>query len=173
MRYAAFLRAINLGKLNRIGMAELRTLCLGLGWEKIGTHLQTGNITFDSDQPNPETLATQLEIKLIELGHSGVGVFVRTDAQIQQMLERTVFAGRDLSLEYHYLTLLRTPPAIVPIIPASSGLEVLHANDDAVFSVVTRGWPKPVSPNAIIERKWKVAATTRFFNVLEDFAKLL
>jgi uncharacterized protein (DUF1697 family) len=173
MRYAAFLRAINLGKLNRIRMEELRTLCSSLGWEKIGTHLQTGNIAFDSDQSDPEKLTTELEAKLLELGHSGADVFVRTQAQIQQMIKRAVFAERDLSLEYHYLTLLRTAPKVVPIIEPSSGLEVLHADDGAVFSVVARDWPKTIQPNAIIERKWKVPATTRFVNVLEDFSKLL
>ena len=105
------------------------------------------------------------------LGHSGVGVFVRTQTRVRQMLERAVFFERDLSLEYQYVTLLRTPPASVPIIPTSVGLEVLYADDGAVFSGVTRGGPKPIQPNAIIERKWKVSATTRFFNVLEDFAK--
>jgi uncharacterized protein (DUF1697 family) len=173
MRYAAFLRAINLGKLNRIRMEELRNLCSSLGWEKITTHLQTGNIAFDNDQADPEILAQELEAKLLELGHSGVGVFVRTELQVQDMLERAVFAGRDLSLEYHYLTLLRTPAKVVPIIEPSTGLEVLHADDGAVFSVVARAWPKTIQPNAIIERKWKVAATTRFFNVFEAFVELL
>ncbi len=173
MRYAAFLRAINLGKHNRIRMEELRNLCSRLGWEKISTHLQTGNIGFDSDQSDPEVLAVGLEAKLLELGHSGVGVFVRTESQVRQMLERAVFAKRDLSLEYHYLTLLRSPPKVVPVIESSTGLEVLQTDDGTVFSVVARDWPKTIQPNAIIERKWKVSATTRFFNVLEDFGKLL
>jgi uncharacterized protein (DUF1697 family) len=173
MRYAAFLRAINLGKHNRIRMEELRSLCSSLGWEKISTHLQTGNIAFDSDQTDPEMLASELEAKLLDFGLSKVFVFVRTQAQVQQMLKRAIFAERDLSLEYHYLTLLRTSPEIVPIIPTNSGLEVLHTNDGAVFSVVARDWPKTIQPNAIIERKWKVSATTRFFNVLEAFVEIL
>jgi uncharacterized protein (DUF1697 family) len=173
MRYAAFLRAINLGKLNRIRMEELRNLCSSLGWEKIGTHLQTGNIAFDSDQPDPEVIAQKLEASLLELGLSKVFVFVRTQAQVRQMLERAVFAERDLSLECHYLTLLRTPPNVIPMIEPSSGLEVLHTDDGTVFSVVARDWPKTIQPNAIIERKWKVSATTRFFNVLEAFVEVL
>lgn len=173
MRYAAFLRAINLGKHNRIRMEELRNLCSSLGWEKIGTHLQTGNIAFDHDEKNLDVIAQELETKFLELGHSGVGVFVRTETQIQQMLERAVFTERDRGLEYHYLTLLRTSAATVPSIPTSTGLEVLHADDGAVFSVVTRDWPKSIQPNAIIERKWKVPATTRFFNVLEAFVEIL
>jgi uncharacterized protein (DUF1697 family) len=173
MRYAAFLRAINLGKHNRIRMEELRNLCSSLGWEKIGTHLQTGNIAFDHNEKNVEVIAQELEAKLLELGHSNVFVFVRTQAQIRQMLECAVFAKRDNTLEYHYLTLLRTLANVVPSIEPSSGLEVLQTDDGAVFSVVARDWPKTIQPNAIIERKWKVSATTRFFNVLEDFGRLL
>jgi uncharacterized protein (DUF1697 family) len=173
MRYAAFLRAINLGKLNRIRMEELRNLCSSLGWEEIRTHLQTGNIAFDHGEKNAEVIAQELEAKLLGLGHSGVGVFVRTESEIRKMLEHAIFAERDLSIEYHYLTLLRTPPEIIPIIPTSTGLEVLHADNGAVLSVVARDWPKTIQPNAIIERKWKVSATTRFFNVLEAFVEIL
>jgi uncharacterized protein (DUF1697 family) len=173
MRYAAFLRAINLGKLNRIRMEELRNLCSSLGWTQISTHLQTGNIAFDHDETDPEVIAQELEKSLLELGLSKVFVFVRTEAQIRQMLKRAVFAERDNTLEYHYLTLLRMPAKVVPSIEPSTGLEVLHADDGAVFSVVARDWPKTIQPNAIIERKWKVSATTRFFNVLEAFVEVL
>jgi uncharacterized protein (DUF1697 family) len=171
MRYAAFLRAINVGKHNRIRMEELRNLCSGLGWQQITTHLQTGNIAFNRDQPDQNVIAQELEAALIERGFSGAAVIVRSDSQIRQMLERDVFANRDGSLEYQYVTLLRQSSRNTTTMPAD--LEVLFADDGVVFSSVARNPLRPIQPNAIIERAWKTPATTRFVNVLEDFAKLL
>jgi uncharacterized protein (DUF1697 family) len=171
MRYAAFLRAINVGKHNRIRMEELRTLCLSLGWSQITTYLQTGNIAFDSDQPDPEVLAAELEAALVERGCSGASVIVRSDSQVQQMLRRDVFAERDANLEYRYVTLLRQPSQNAVTVHAD--LEVLFSDDGVVFSGVARNLSKPVQINAVIERNWKTPATTRFVNVLEDFAKFL
>lgn len=45
----ALLRGINLGSHNRVGMAELRGLVAGLGYQSVRTHLQSGNVLFDSD----------------------------------------------------------------------------------------------------------------------------
>jgi uncharacterized protein (DUF1697 family) len=171
MRYAAFLRAINVGKHNRIRMEELRTLCSSLGWSQISTHLQTGNIAFEGDQPDPEVLAAELEAALLERGCSGASVIVRSNSQIRTMLERDVFTERDANLEYRYVTLLRQPSQNTATIPAD--LEVLFSDDGVVFSSVARNLLRPIQPNAIIERNWKTPATTRFVNVLEDFAKFL
>ncbi len=171
MRYAAFLRAINVGKHNRIRMEELRNLCSSLGWEKISTHLQTGNIALNSDQPDPSVIAQELEAALLERGFSGASVIVRSDSQVQQMLEREVFTERDASLAYRYVTLLRQPSQQVANMPAD--LKVLFSDDGVVFSSLAKNLTKPVQINAAIERAWKTPATTRFMNVLEDFAKLL
>jgi uncharacterized protein (DUF1697 family) len=171
MRYAAFLRAINVGKHNRIRMEELRTLCSSLGWSQISTHLQTGNIAFDSNQPDRNVIAQELEAALVERGCSGASVIVRSDSQVWQMLERDVFAERDANLEYRYVTLLRQPSQNAATVPAD--LEVLFADDGVVFSSVARNLLRTIQPNAIIERNWKTQATTRFVNVLEDFVKFL
>jgi uncharacterized protein (DUF1697 family) len=171
MRYATFLRAINVGKHNRIRMEELRSLCSSLGWENIRTHLQTGNIAFEADQPDPEVIALGLETALTERGFSGASVFVRSQVQVQRMIERNLFAQRDASLESQYVTLLRQPSQNAATVPAD--LEVLFADDGVIFSSVAKNLTKPVQINAIIERAWKTPATTRFVNVIEDFAKLL
>jgi uncharacterized protein (DUF1697 family) len=171
MRYAAFLRAINVGKHNRIRMEELRALCSSLGWSQITTHLQTGNIAFEDDQPNPEVLAAELEAALLERGFSGAAVFVRSEFEVKAMLERDVFADRDANLEYQYVTLLRQPSEDRSSLPAD--LEVLFSDQTVAFSSVAKNVLKPVQINAVIERAWKTPATTRFVNVLEDFVKLL
>ncbi|MDN5854975.1 MAG: DUF1697 domain-containing protein, partial [Actinomycetia bacterium] len=43
-RVAILLRAVNLGKHNRVPMAELRALCERLGIRDVGTYVASGNI---------------------------------------------------------------------------------------------------------------------------------
>lgn len=48
MRNAILLRAVNVGKHNRVPMAELRTLCEHLGLREVSTYIASGNIICDS-----------------------------------------------------------------------------------------------------------------------------
>ena len=43
-RQVALLRGINLARNNRVDMARLRALVQDLGYERVRTHLQSGNI---------------------------------------------------------------------------------------------------------------------------------
>ena len=45
-RHVAFLRGINVGRAKRVGMADLRALVEGLGYEEVRTVLNSGNIVF-------------------------------------------------------------------------------------------------------------------------------
>ena len=56
-RYVALLRAVNLGKVNRISMPVLCGLLKDGGFHTITSYLQSGNLVLDSDLTEPETAA--------------------------------------------------------------------------------------------------------------------
>ena len=45
-KFVALLRSINVSGKNKVPMAELRTLCEGLGWAEVDTYIQSGNVVF-------------------------------------------------------------------------------------------------------------------------------
>jgi uncharacterized protein (DUF1697 family) len=47
MRWVAFLRAVNLGRDNKVPMAELRTLLEASGYEGVRTYIASGNVLLD------------------------------------------------------------------------------------------------------------------------------
>ena len=47
MRYVALLRAVNVGGC-KLPMAELREVCAELGWDKVETYIQSGNVVFEA-----------------------------------------------------------------------------------------------------------------------------
>jgi uncharacterized protein (DUF1697 family) len=54
--YAVLLRGINVGRNNRIAMADLRELLTGLGYTDVATLLQSGNAVFSTDGADPAGL---------------------------------------------------------------------------------------------------------------------
>ena len=48
MRYIALFRGLNVGGKNRVEMALLREMLRGLGLERVGTYIQSGNALFES-----------------------------------------------------------------------------------------------------------------------------
>jgi uncharacterized protein (DUF1697 family) len=63
-RYAALLRGVNVGKGNRVPMAELRVLLESLGGTDVRTLLNSGNAVFTSPARAPAPLAKQLRAAL-------------------------------------------------------------------------------------------------------------
>ena len=61
MKYAAFLRAINVAGHNRIKMDILRDMLSDHGMTEVSTYLQSGNVVFKSENHKKEVLESQLE----------------------------------------------------------------------------------------------------------------
>ena len=57
MRYAAFLRAVNLGRNRRVTSAELRQIFEDAGAEEVATFRTSGNVVFEA----PRDMAAKIE----------------------------------------------------------------------------------------------------------------
>ena len=77
MRYAAFLRAVNLGKNRRVTSERLRALFEEVGAEDVATFRTSGNVVFEASRDMVRELEKHLEK---ELGHEMV-IFLRTAAR--------------------------------------------------------------------------------------------
>jgi uncharacterized protein (DUF1697 family) len=82
VRYAAFLRAVNLGRNRRVSGAELCAIFKGLGLEEVASFRTSGNLVFEA----PRDLSAQIEKALEdELGYD-VGVFLRTARELEEIV---------------------------------------------------------------------------------------
>lgn len=96
--YVALLRAINLGKKNKVKMAELRSFLNSLGIKDAQTYIQTGNIIFDSNL-DAETLTDMLENKLEERFGFSIPVMLRTSSEWYGIVELCPYADNSLTGE--------------------------------------------------------------------------
>ena len=60
MKHVALLRAVNLAGYNKVGMADLKALLIGLGFEDAQTLLQSGNIVFTGGNKTTASLEQAL-----------------------------------------------------------------------------------------------------------------
>ena len=92
MRYAAFLRAVNLGKNRRVTNDRLRELFEEAGAEDVAPFRTSGNVVFEASRD----LARELEPHLEKaLGHEMV-IFLRTAAELKEMAAAEPFPAKDL-----------------------------------------------------------------------------
>lgn len=89
--FIALLRAINVGGTGMLPMKELSAMCLELGFEKVRTYIQSGNVVFESSLTE-KTVQTRLEQVLIKRMGKKIDVIVRTASELLRVLEANPFA---------------------------------------------------------------------------------
>ena len=84
-RYIALLRGINVGRANRVAMADLRTLVVQLGYTGVRTLLNSGNVIFDASATDPSEISARLEHALHARLNVSVQVIVLTSAELKEI----------------------------------------------------------------------------------------
>lgn len=81
IRYIAFLRALNTGKNRSVKMEDLRQVFESLGFSQLTTVFVSGNVVFETDDVDRQSLQTKIEAALrLVLGFEIV-TFLRTCAE--------------------------------------------------------------------------------------------
>jgi uncharacterized protein (DUF1697 family) len=92
VRYAAFLRAVNLGRNRRVTSAELREIFESVGAEEVATFRTSGNVVFEARRD----MAAEVEKALEKTLGYDVGVFTRTARELAEIAESEPFKPAQL-----------------------------------------------------------------------------
>ena len=94
MIFLALLRAINLGRVNRVPMGDLRAALADAGFTDVVTHLQSGNVVLGSTKRSPAAVATAVE-RLVETEFGvDTDVVVRTAGELAKIAGKHPLARR-------------------------------------------------------------------------------
>ena len=94
MKYAAFLRGINVGGHNKIKMETLREVFAALGFESVKTYINSGNVIFESFEISDKKLVAQIERAILTEFSLNIKVMVRTMTEIEDIIKNNPFAGQ-------------------------------------------------------------------------------
>jgi uncharacterized protein (DUF1697 family) len=92
--YIALLRAINLGRVNRVPMRDLRVALTDAGFTDVSTHLQSGNVVLASTKRAPTAVATAVEKLVRSEFDVDTDVMVRTAGELAKIAGTNPLARR-------------------------------------------------------------------------------
>src|SRR5687768_6640649 len=87
-KYAAFLRAVNLGPTRKVSSADLCSLFEDLGFADVRTFRTSGNVIFEAGR---KPASAQIEKRLAALLGGEVPIFLRTEKEIRAMADHEPF----------------------------------------------------------------------------------
>jgi uncharacterized protein (DUF1697 family) len=89
--HVALLRGINVGKNNRIGMADLRTAMEELGLEAVSTYIQSGNVLFNTSRTETTAIAREIGDKINVAFGINIDVVVLSRRELAQAVSDNPF----------------------------------------------------------------------------------
>lgn len=175
MRYAAFLRAVNLGARNRISMADLRAILASLGYDDVATYVQSGNAVFTGRRFSTNKIATQLEDTLDgELGLK-VSVLIRTAEEVATVIAKNPFLPKHDVAHLHAGFLSSSPP-----VAAQQQLDVARFEPDAcafgdrvMYLCYPNGLGRSKMNGYLTEKRLGVTATVRNWRTVANVDQML
>jgi uncharacterized protein (DUF1697 family) len=163
----ALLRAVNVGGRNLVNMEELRTLCASLGHKQVQTYLQSGNVVFQSANPSPSKVASELQGAIAEALGVETIVIPRTVADMRAAVAKNPFEGRNLEPSKVMVAFFQAaPPAEVIAKAATRDIapDELHFAGREGYIYYASGAGKPTLNWSSFERGSKIPATARNWN---------
>lgn len=177
IRYAAFLRGINVGGRSIVKMEDLRKVFETLGFVNVKTLLNSGNVIFDSELTAVERVAEKINSGLKDAFGRDIGVMVRSLAKLEELVEADPFKGIHITPEVRlYITFFPEKPQSslkIPYESAEKDFRIVRVTDGEVCSVLTLS-PKrgTVDVMTFVEKTFGQGATTRSWNTVLRVIKL-
>jgi uncharacterized protein (DUF1697 family) len=88
--YVALLRAVNVGGTGKLPRADLKEMCVALGFDGVRTYIASGNVVFSTGLSEAE-VKKALEERLRAYAGKPVGVMVRTAREMADVLSANPF----------------------------------------------------------------------------------
>ncbi len=164
LRYFAFLRAINVGS-HTVTMETLRKLGEAFGLSNVETFIASGNLIFQSTDPN----AAALELKIASglqgaLGYE-VATFIRSEQELTQLAAYQAFAQSELDAATAFnIAFLATPldgSAIQKLMGLTSAIDRFMPHAREIYWLCQKKQSESTFSNAVLEKTLGVKSTLR------------
>jgi uncharacterized protein (DUF1697 family) len=163
--YIAMLRGINISGHKSMKMGDLRALCSRLGFQNVETHVQSGNIVFQTTTENPATLSKRISETILKSFGFDAPVIVRTSKQMQNVITNNPFLKRkDVDSSKLHVTFLSETvqeDSLRNLKTISTGQDQFYPAPQEIYLYCPGGYGRTKLSNNAIEKALSVRATTR------------
>lgn len=172
----SLLRAVNVGGKNAVSMEALRALYEELGYTRVTSYLQSGNVVFDCAGEDRCEAGKRLEEAIAARFGAKIPVLVRTRAELEAVIRRNPFAGR-AGIDGSRLAVVFLSAAPERLrgeqlqAPAGSP-EEFWLDGQEIFVYYPDGLGRSKLNSNFFESRLKVLNTTRNWNTVEKLYRL-
>jgi uncharacterized protein (DUF1697 family) len=170
MHFFAFLRGINVGGNKIIKMERLREVLTELGLSDVQTYIQSGNVSFTTNQEDAAQLSTAISEAIKKAFGFEVRILLRTAEELQLIVTQNPFADRLIDKDHKlYVTFLPTEPTIdlqPLLLQPQVGVEACAIKGREVYIYWLRQPGKPLEAHSVLEKTLRTQATTRDWTVV-------
>ncbi|MBE0661672.1 MAG: DUF1697 domain-containing protein [Bacteroidales bacterium] len=174
--FIAMLRGINVSGQKLVKMDALRNLFENRGFENVKTYIQSGNIVFHSNNPNQRDLEQIISAGLKKQFGFDIPVTVLAVEELKKIALNNPFINDDSKdRSYLYVTFLSAEPEMAlyeHIKNEQYQGEAFELSGKAIYLYCPKGYGTTRLSNTFLEKKLKVAATTRNWKTVNALMEL-
>lgn len=172
-KHIALLRGINVGGHHKVPMAELRQTMEKMGFAKVSTLLNSGNIIFEAKEN--EVPESEIEHRLEQTFGFKIPVMLRKFDEIQQMVLNNPFEQfeTDDNTKY-YVSFLKNEPKNkidLPFLSEDKSFRMIEIKDKVVFSTLDSSKGSTVNGMDVLQSFFGEDVTTRNWNTIVKCSK--
>ena len=165
--FVAMLRGVNVGARNKIKMADLEALFVGLGHTAVVTYIQSGNVVFKSPSKSSAAVAGGIEERISRDLGLDVRVLVRTQEEMAKVVRSNPFLKSGAEVARLHVTFLAAKPGadLVRAVSAfDAGVDEFGVAGREVYLHCPNGYGNTKINNGFFEKRLHAVATTRNWN---------
>ena len=154
-------------------MDELRSVFVGLGYQGVGTYIQSGNVVFSSQSVDRPALVEAAQREIAARFEMKVHAILRSADELASVIERNPFTSKCSNpVHLHVAFLARTPHASAVELPEASPPEELALDGAEVYLHLPNGLGRTTIKLPQIDRRLQTVSTTRNWNTVTTLAAM-
>ena len=159
------MRGINVGGQKIIRMENLRASFEAMGFRRVRSYVQSGNVVFEDSKTSTQTLSENIKEKILSDFGFSVPLILRTSGDMKKIVNNNPFL-KENGIEHSklHVTFLSEPPGATALkkLDALAPLpDRFHVEGREVYLCCPNGYGRTKLSNAAFERLLSVEATTR------------
>ncbi len=175
--YIALLRGINVAGRNKIKMAELKQLFNNLGFQKVITYIQSGNLIFKTDIISSEEIAQKISNALFQHFKCDIPVLILEKEELKWAYNLNPFIQDEATdISKLYITFLESLPNKNRVIDLETKplntIDFFKISTKFVYLYCNNGYGKTKLNNRFFEKKLNTNATTRNWKTIAKLIEL-
>lgn len=174
--YISLLRGINVNGQKIIKMNLLKNMFHNLGFEQVITYLQSGNVIFESEEKNVNTLTELIQTRILNEFGFEVPVVVVEKYKLAAIIKNNPFSKhQEKEINALYVSFLGAEAELYDeknILNKKQDGEEIIFSKHAIYLYCPNGYGKTKLHTTFLESKLKVMITTRNWKTTMELLRL-